>query len=70
MLEDLPLDNICFETDFPHPTCLYGNVEETIERATDALDPETRNKILWGNAARLYGVESIDEANAAAPATV
>jgi uncharacterized protein len=70
MLEDLPLDNICFETDFPHPTCLYGNVEETIERATDALDPETREKILWGNAARLYGVETIDEANAAAPATV
>ena len=58
MLQDLPLDNICFETDFPHPTCLYGNVEETIEGAVGALSESTRRKILWDNTARLYGVET------------
>ena len=31
LIEDIGEDNILFETDFPHPTCLYGNVQETIE---------------------------------------
>ena len=24
LLDEIPVDNILFETDFPHPTCLYG----------------------------------------------
>jgi predicted TIM-barrel fold metal-dependent hydrolase len=67
---DLPLDNICFETDFPHPTCLFGNVAEVIERGAGSLDPASRRKVLWDNAARLYDVETVEEANAAAPAPV
>ena len=31
MLEALPVERILFETDFPHPTCLYGNVRERID---------------------------------------
>ena len=47
-------DNILFETDFPHPTCLYpdplGHARENMRE----LSVPTRNKILGGNAAKLY----------------
>ena len=31
---------ILFETDFPHPTCLYGNVRERIEAAFAGVDDD------------------------------
>jgi len=47
-------DNILFETDFPHPTCLYpGPVQSAQENMRDLTEAQ-RNKILGGNAARLY----------------
>jgi predicted TIM-barrel fold metal-dependent hydrolase len=47
-------DNVLFETDFPHPTCLYPSPLETIEGKMLTLRPETRRKILGENAAKLY----------------
>ena len=47
-------DNILFETDFPHPTCLYPDPLGTIEDKMSSLRPESRRKILGGNAVRLY----------------
>lgn len=58
LLGVLPLDNIMFETDFPHTACLYGNIEETIERGLAAAGDAVRQKILWGNAAALYRIAS------------
>lgn len=58
LVDVLPMDNILFETDFPHPTCLYGNVAERIEHSLGALAPDLRRKVLWENAARLYRIES------------
>ncbi len=58
MIDDLPLDNICFETDFPHPTCLYGNVAERIESALGHLPADRRRRVLWDNTAGLYGIET------------
>ena len=43
-----------FETDFPHPTCLYPNPLETVEEIMATLRPETRRKVLGENAAALY----------------
>ena len=57
LLDDIPVDNVLFETDFPHPTCLYGNVREKIDAGLGEAPAEVRHKFLWGNAARLYGVE-------------
>jgi len=57
LLDVIPIDNVLFETDFPHTTCLYGNIEETIERGLGKVSKQVRDKILWGNAAQLYGVE-------------
>jgi uncharacterized protein len=54
--------NIMFETDYPHPTCL---LEDDIRSAANgglaAIDPEHRQRILWKNAADLYGLTTIPE---------
>ena len=47
-------DNIMFETDFPHPTCLYPDPLKTAEANLRDLDPVVRRKILGDNAVRLY----------------
>jgi len=53
----LPLDHVLFETDFPHPACLYGNIQETIEHGLAGVAPDIRQKVLFENSARLYGIE-------------
>jgi uncharacterized protein len=57
LLGEIPVDNILFETDFPHPTCLFGNVRERIDVSLANASASDREKILWGNAAGLYGIE-------------
>jgi predicted TIM-barrel fold metal-dependent hydrolase len=47
-------DNVMFETDYPHPTCLYPSPLETAAENMKSLAPETRRKILGENAARIY----------------
>jgi uncharacterized protein len=47
-------DSILFETDFPHPTCLYPNPLQTVEAKMATLAPEVRNKIYGENARKLY----------------
>lgn len=55
--ESVGTGNILFETDFPHPTCLYGNIEETIEEGLRGQSESVRRGILFDNAAALYGLE-------------
>ena len=47
-------DSILFETDFPHPTCLYPKPLETVAAKMATLSPETRAKIYGENARKLY----------------
>ena len=47
-----------FETDYPHPICLYGNVREKIDAGLATQPPDVRRKILWENAAALYRVDA------------
>jgi len=61
-LDIVPLDNVLFETDFPHTTCLFGNIQETIHNGIGHLDDATRRKILWDNSAHLYNIEPPSEA--------
>jgi predicted TIM-barrel fold metal-dependent hydrolase len=50
------VDNVMFETDFPHPTCLYPSpLERAAERLVDFTDVE-RAKVFSGNAAKLYKI--------------
>ncbi|MGQ0802364.1 MAG: amidohydrolase family protein, partial [Actinomycetota bacterium] len=61
-------DNILFETDYPHPICLFGNVREKIEAGLGDQTPEVRRRLLWENSARLYDVAEPDRELALTPA--
>ena len=54
LIEAVGEDSILFETDFPHPTCLYPNPLQTVEAKMATLAPETRKKIYGENARKLY----------------
>jgi predicted TIM-barrel fold metal-dependent hydrolase len=47
-------DNILFETDFPHPTCLFPDPLATAAKNMETLSAGAQRKILGENAARLY----------------
>jgi predicted TIM-barrel fold metal-dependent hydrolase len=70
LVDKVGADRIMFETDFPHPTSLYGDeVHERIRTGLGDTDEETRRKILWGNGQKLYKVSEptpADEAKVAA----
>jgi predicted TIM-barrel fold metal-dependent hydrolase len=54
IIRDLGEDNVMFETDFPHPTCLYP---AGLERVTAAVKDRTLlEKICSTNAARVYNI--------------
>ena len=58
LIDKVGLDRIMFETDFPHPTSLYGDeVHDRISTGLADSTPEERRAILWDNAAKLYKVE-------------
>ena len=47
-------DNIMFETDWPHPTCLYPSPLAAVEEKIAALRPETQRKVMGDTAIELY----------------
>lgn len=49
-------DNILFETDFPHPTCLYPDPLSHAAETLRDVEPEVRRKLLSTNAAELYRI--------------
>ncbi len=49
-------DNVLFETDFPHPTCLYPHVQEYIAEISADWSEERTRKILQDNASALYDI--------------
>jgi predicted TIM-barrel fold metal-dependent hydrolase len=56
LLDYLGADNIMWETDFPHPTCLHP---EAVRRSAEALaqvGPDKVRKIVQDNAAKLYNI--------------
>ena len=52
----LGVDNVMFETDFPHPVCLYPRPLEQARKGLGDLTLEERRKVLSTNAARVYGI--------------
>ena len=56
LVEMVGEDNILFETDFPHPTCLYPSPLDSAEKKLAAVSPDARRKILGGNARQLYRI--------------
>ena len=58
VIEAIGPDNLLFETDYPHPICLFGNVREKIDASLAGQPDAVRRKVLWDNAAALYRVEA------------
>ena len=56
MIDSIGVDNIMFETDYPHPTCLYPDPLERVAKALEGLSAESQRKLLQDNAAALYHV--------------
>ena len=55
-LDYIGFDNVLFESDFPHPTCLYPS---PVEHALKVLEPwgaEVQRKVMSTNAATLYNI--------------
>ena len=66
LIDKVGVDNILFETDFPHPTSLYGDeVHERIRTGLEDCEESVRRKILWENAEQLYRVEGPSAADEA-----
>jgi len=52
-------DRIMFETDFPHPTSIYGpDVPATVKHGLAHLPTDVQRRILWTNCQELYGIEN------------
>jgi predicted TIM-barrel fold metal-dependent hydrolase len=57
-LRQVGADNIMFETDFPHPACLYPGGLEYLADTIAEMTPEERFKVFSGNAARVYNIDT------------
>lgn len=53
----LGYDHCMFETDFPHPTCLYPDPLKGIGDTLAEVPFELREKLLSGNAAKVYNID-------------
>jgi predicted TIM-barrel fold metal-dependent hydrolase len=57
LIDKIGENNVLFETDFPHPTSLYGDeVHARIKGGLDDCETSVKRKILWENAQKLYNV--------------
>jgi predicted TIM-barrel fold metal-dependent hydrolase len=70
LIDKIGENNVLFETDFPHPTSLYGDeVHARIKGGLDDCEPSVKRKILWENSQKLYNVSeptAADDAKLAA----
>ena len=56
VIDALGADRILFETDYPHPTCLYPEPLPRVAEAVAGLDDDTVRMIMQDNAAALYRI--------------
>jgi predicted TIM-barrel fold metal-dependent hydrolase len=50
------VENILWESDFPHPTCTYPNSRRYIEDSLKGVPENERRKILVENAVRVFSL--------------
>lgn len=63
-------DRVMFETDFPHPSCLYDDIRQQVDHLVQTFTPERANKIFYENAKSLFKLPDLQPAPARAEATV
>jgi predicted TIM-barrel fold metal-dependent hydrolase len=55
VIRQVGVDNVLFETDYPHAICLYPI--DDMDKAMGGLTEEEKVKVLSGNAARVYNID-------------
>jgi len=56
VIESIGVRNVMFETDYPHPTCLYPDIRERLTKTLGHLEPAVLKRVLQDNAAELYRI--------------
>ena len=51
-------DSMLWGSDYPHDEGSFPHSQEVIARTFEGLSDEDREKIVWGNAARIYGFDA------------
>ncbi|MFT3967526.1 MAG: amidohydrolase family protein [Sphingobium sp.] len=57
MLEEIGVNKVMFETDYPHPTSLYPGVQDKLVEVLGGHDYDVRKRVLQQNAAELYNLD-------------
>jgi predicted TIM-barrel fold metal-dependent hydrolase len=57
ILDLVGFDNVLWASDFPHPDGLWPDSQKYIESMFEKFSAQTRDKIVYGNVARIYGLE-------------
>ena len=58
MRDLIGIDRLMWQSDFPHPTCTYPDSQRYIASVTEGMTPEEKHKVLVGNAAKLYRLDT------------
>ena len=66
VLDDIGVDNVTYETDYPHSDSTWPNTAEVVAKQTAGLDDESIYKIVRGNAINMLHLEDFRAADAAA----
>ena len=56
-IEQLGVDNVMWASDYPHPDGTWPASQQVIEERLGRLSPSDRHKVVFGNAAELYGIK-------------
>ncbi len=59
LLDRIGVDNVLFETDYPHQDGTFPHSRETAEKLFGHLDPEVIHKLARGNAIELFGLDHL-----------
>src|SRR5262249_24972324 len=57
LIEDVGVDNVLVESDFPHPACYYPGLREHLADVLGDLDRSVVRRAVQDNAAELYRVD-------------
>jgi len=57
LLDEIGVDRVMFETDYPHPTSLYPDVQARLAKVMEVHSWEVRRQVLETNAKVLYNLD-------------
>ena len=59
----LGADHVMFETDFPHPSCLYPGTAARVDAFAATVDQDTLERVLYRNATSFFGLPALAPVN-------